>query len=97
MHPDPARVAALRSMEAPVRWCELQQFVGAANWLRSHIPNYATIMEPLQDILNEGLRRLPPRTKKPASTFALSNVGWTTVHAAAYRRVRRDLGGKSVV
>jgi hypothetical protein len=69
----PDRIAALSNMDLPVTAADLQQFLFAANWLRHSIPDFARIVQPLQDALNATLANLPAnkRTKRAAARHAL--------------------------
>ncbi|MFO3797940.1 MAG: hypothetical protein ACK8QZ_11790, partial [Anaerolineales bacterium] len=59
---DPARVAGLANMQMPTTVGELQQFLGAAGWLRGHIVDYAERVRDLQALLNQRLAALPKRS-----------------------------------
>ena len=49
---DPKRKRALSEMPEPGNGAELMQFIHAANWIRTSIPNFSGIFGKLQDWLN---------------------------------------------
>ncbi|CEP03613.1 hypothetical protein PBRA_009498 [Plasmodiophora brassicae] len=72
---DPKRIEALTSMPRPKTAKDLQQFLWAANWMRTHVPGYASIVRPLQerlDIANEELKRIRPSSPSCVSLEALA-------------------------
>ena len=52
--PDPDRVKAVREMPIPTTIKELRSFLGAANFLRKWIPDFAKITSPLRPLLKKG-------------------------------------------
>jgi transposase InsO family protein len=86
---DPDKVQALRSMSKPTCVCELQQFLGATGWMRNSIPEYASVVAPLQQVLQEGLRKTPKTKGK--SWLQLSEAGWGREQDEAFDRVLEAL------
>ncbi len=82
---DPERISGLLDMQPPQTLGQLQQFIGAVNWMRQHIPMFARLAKPLQNLLNAGLSKLPKRTKKYATAVALQDAGWNESHSVAYQ------------
>ncbi|CEO95374.1 Reverse transcriptase domain-containing protein [Plasmodiophora brassicae] len=85
---DPERIEALTSMPRPKTATDLQQFLWAANWMRTHVPGYASIVRPLQellDIANEELKRI--RSSSP-SCVSLDALGWSDQHSKSFEDVR---------
>ena len=82
---DPRRVQALHDMALPVTGADLQQFVCALNWMRTSIPSFATLISPLQDLLEAVYSHAGKRTKSAASKILLSKVGWSPSHAESFR------------
>lgn len=70
----PSRTKALAQMPLPVDGAQLYQFLSAANWMRSSIPDYATLAAPLQVILEQVLAKVPgnKRKKKPCTKITLA-------------------------
>jgi hypothetical protein len=81
--PDPKRIA-LQYFPIPVTAGELMQFVCAATWLSSSIPDFARKAAPLRQLLEECLLNAPVRSKKFASRIVLFEVGWTSRHADSF-------------
>lgn len=55
VHPDPAKVEALQKVPAPVSKAELRSCLGAFGFHRWCIPQYATVVAPLTDLLKDGV------------------------------------------
>ncbi|KAF0689562.1 Aste57867_19002 [Aphanomyces stellatus] len=53
---DPARVEALQAIPYPTNAGQLQQFLCSVNWMRDHIPGYATRVALLTKRLDESLK-----------------------------------------
>ena len=58
MHPDPDKVKAILEMSAPTSVHELQQIRGMINYIGMFIPNLATIMKPMNDLLKKDVQWL---------------------------------------
>ena len=56
---DPQHIEALSKMPTPTTAAELRSFLASVNWIRSSIPNYTTVVAPLQDLLTAALRSAP--------------------------------------
>jgi len=50
IRPDPEKVAAIQKFEAPTTLKRVQRFLGAANWLRDTVKNFALIADPLYQL-----------------------------------------------
>ena len=46
---NPEFVRTLLDIPSPTTAADLQQFLAVANWIRGRIPEYATVVTPLQD------------------------------------------------
>ncbi|CEP01805.1 hypothetical protein PBRA_008747 [Plasmodiophora brassicae] len=62
---DPERIAALTSMPEPKTVKDLQQLMWAVGWMRTTIPDYPYIIEPLQEVVGRANEEL----KRTKSTF----------------------------
>ena len=58
VRPDPDKVRAIVQMSAPTNVRELQQIRGMINYIGMFIPNLATIMKPMNDLLKKDIQRL---------------------------------------
>jgi hypothetical protein len=88
---DPRRVQALHDMVLPLTGADLQQFVCALNWMRTSIPSFATIIYPLQELLEEVYSHAGKRTKSAISKIPLSKVGWSQSHADSFRMCQKAI------
>ena len=64
---DPARVAALTAAGIPSTAAALTQLLGATAWISHHLPGYATVVEPLREVLNTACAGLTHRAARPRS------------------------------
>ena len=58
VRPDPAKVKAIVDMPAPTSVHELQQIRGMINYIGIFIPNLATTMKPINDLLKKDVQWL---------------------------------------
>ena len=74
VHHSPSRIQALASMPLPTTADALQQFLCAANWMRSSIPDFSRHMQPLNDMLLSAFDSIKAKkkTKKIASKIYLA-------------------------
>src|SRR6185503_9096590 len=90
---DPVRIEALSSMKEPTRASELQQFLMAAQWMSRSIPNFNSIVVPLQDILEQAMKGQPGRTKAVARGVRLARYGWNVTHRFAFEKLKLAIMG----
>ncbi|OWZ09301.1 hypothetical protein PHMEG_00018016, partial [Phytophthora megakarya] len=82
---DPARLQAVSDLPPPPTIAALQQFVCAANWLRSSLPDYARKDAPLTAKLNEHLTAVSRRNRNALQ----AGIDWTDRERAAFKEVCR--------
>lgn len=87
----PERVQGLVDMSSPSTAAELQQFVCAANWMRSSIPDFARVTSPLYAILEKAMQSSGARSKKQLQKVALSSLGWGPVEEQSLVDVKSKL------
>ena len=89
---DPTKIDALQRIEIPNSAAELMQFLCAAGWLRTALPQFAqasaTLQEWLQSLLADG-----KRTKRRALNI---NLQWTKDLKKSFQKVK-DLIGNAVM
>lgn len=51
LHPDPDNVAAVVHATAPHDTASLRSFLGLTSWYSKFLPDYATVVEPLHEVL----------------------------------------------
>ncbi|KAH9150968.1 hypothetical protein AeRB84_006310 [Aphanomyces euteiches] len=90
---DPDRVQGLRDLEYPATGADLQQFLCATNWMRTSIPDYARLVEPLRGLLEVAVRSAGGSSKKAAlARVKLAAIGWSKDHAKCFDDVKDTLG-----
>jgi RNase H-like domain found in reverse transcriptase/Integrase zinc binding domain len=70
---------------------ELQQFVCAANWMRSVIPQFTSLIQPLSYAIEDVYKVAGSRTRRAASKVQLSDVTWGPHQSAAFNAVKLAL------
>lgn len=87
---DPRNIEALLSMRTPQMGSELQQLICTTNWMRTSIPNYSLIVQPLHDLLEDAYKKAGKRTKKGVEKIRISE-SWGTAHTEAFNKVIAQL------
>lgn len=74
---DPSNLQGLLELDRPTTGGQLQQFLCAMQWLRSSIPQFQTLIQPLHDFLESVYNHVGgKRTKRAVSRVILNNLGW---------------------
>ena len=87
---DPRNYAAITDMQVPTTGAELQQLLCASNWMRSAIPQYTTIVQPLQDLMEHVYTTAGGRTKNAVSKVALRG-DWSSSHEDSFAKLQQAL------
>ncbi|KAG6613370.1 uncharacterized protein IUM83_17047 [Phytophthora cinnamomi] len=72
---DPRRVQALVDLPSPTTGQELQQFLCALNWMRTAIPDYNKLVQPLMDLMEHVYTKAGARTRRSVTRVVLSDAG----------------------
>jgi len=90
---DPSRLQALLNMNPPNTGAELQQFLCAANWMRTVIPEFTKLTAVLADILEEVYARAGKRTRQSVSKVkvSLKDTSWSCTHVEAFEKIKLAL------
>nr|XP_055067930.1 uncharacterized protein K02A2.6-like [Misgurnus anguillicaudatus] len=70
LHPDPDNVAAVMHAPAPHDMASLRSFLGLTSWYSKFLPDYATEVEPLREVLRTSTDTNFLWTDKAAQSFA---------------------------
>ena len=84
----PSNFDTLQNMPMPRTAQELAQFYHAANWIRSAIPDFATVAQPLLTVLNEIYKKKGNRTKYGMQRYPLIKFGWSEEHEHCFRAIQ---------
>lgn len=90
---NPRNLEALVNMSRPSTGAALQQFLCAANWCRTSIPDYSKRTAPLHDLLEEVYRTAGFRSKARIRKIPL--VAWGATHDAAFADIKSQLGNSA--
>ena len=85
---DPDRITALTGIPQPRTARDLQQFMMAVQWMSRSIPEYNTLIEPLQRIYELAMKDQPKRTRTVARGINLLKHGWSSTHALSFERMK---------
>jgi len=88
---DPSRFQALLDMPAPSHADHLQQFLCTANWMRSAIPDFTSLIAPLSSALGQVYKRCGKRTKRAAQKIKLKSPFWTEKEIDQFHDVKSNI------
>ena len=88
---DPARLEGLKDMHAPETADELAQPIYCCRWMSIVIPEYARLIAPLNELLEEAYTRSGRRTKRSIRGMALSTLSWGSEHKKAFSDLQDSL------
>ncbi|KAH9185665.1 hypothetical protein AeNC1_012358 [Aphanomyces euteiches] len=88
---DPSRIHALRDLPVPKTGADLQQFMCAVNWLRTHIPRYNEVVNPLSTALQRVYTLSGSKTKSILSRFTLPESFFSRDELENFEAVKRHI------
>ena len=88
---DPRHVEGLSGACDPVTADELSQFVNCAQWMSQCIPDFATRVQPLRDMLEDAYERSGQKKAKKLKRFTLKELGWSKKHQEALESLKEAL------
>ncbi len=88
----PSRIQGLVDLKPPMTVADVQQFVCAANWLRTHVPNFTELVAPLTQFVTVGSKLAKNSRKKSAlAKVTIQAAGWSQTHDECFARVKAAL------
>jgi len=84
---DPEKVKALQEFKPPRTLKELQRFLGAANWLRDTVANFAAIAAPLYEVQKKDSKSKTKRNK----------IVWQPKHQAAFDAIKSAVAAQTLL
>ncbi|ETV81986.1 hypothetical protein H257_05513 [Aphanomyces astaci] len=91
----PDRVEGLCALETPTSGADLQQFVCATNWMRSSIPSYSEMIDPLRGVLDLAAKAAGGPKKMALARIKSAAVGSASAHDACFAAIN-DMSRKMV-
>ena len=82
---------SLVQMPIPKTAADLQQYLCAANWIRSAIPEFSKTFGPLQKILKKSIETAASSKKSKLAAIALQSVGWCPDHEVAFSASKKSI------
>jgi hypothetical protein len=92
------RAEAIQSLTFPSTLRQLESFIGSANYNRSHIPRYASLIAPLEQLKRDLLRASPAKgnqRKKYTAKFRLDTP--TEAQKACFQGIKDALSGPNML
>ena len=87
----PRHFDSLISMKKPSMARELQQLLCATNWMRSSIPNYSKVVEPLHNLMEAVYAKAGgKRTKRSIRNISIT-AEWGATHDTAFQAIINQL------
>ena len=87
----PRHFESLVSMKKPTMARELQQLLCATNWMRSSIPNYSKVVEPLHNLMEASYSKAGGKRTKRAIRNLSITAEWGATHDAAFTAIIKQL------
>lgn len=88
---DPERLNGLTTLIPPRTGAELIRFIGAASWIRSHVPDYPRLIAPLNAFKTKMFGEAKRRTKAVAARIILRDVGWDNNMDDAFKEIQDNI------
>eukprot|EP00939_MAST-03C_sp_MAST-3C-sp1_P001527 g1527.t1 len=93
---DPERLAGLVNLRPPQRGDELVQFIGAATWIREHVPNFSALIQPLNDMKTKMFSGRKRKTSAVAKRIMLKDIGWDATMNAAFEALKTTIASSVI-
>jgi RNase H-like domain found in reverse transcriptase/Reverse transcriptase (RNA-dependent DNA polymerase) len=87
---NPDFVKSVAEMPLPTTVAALRSYLASANWLRTSIPKFAAVVQPLQDLLTVGLA-IAAKERRNTNLVMLSDVGWNERHAEVFGEINKAI------
>jgi hypothetical protein len=92
------RAQAIQGLTFPTTLKQLESFIGAANYNRTHIAHYASLIAPLEQLKRDLLRESPAKgtqRKRYTSKFHLESP--TEAQKASFQGIKDALSGPTML
>lgn len=83
-----SRVHGVRDLAPPETTVESKQVVQAAKWISNDIPNYMTLVEELQDVLEIATQSAGSRKKKRCRNHIVMGPWWSSKQDACLQKIQ---------
>jgi hypothetical protein len=92
------RAAAVQNLQFPKTLQQLESIIGAANYNRSHIPYYAALIAPLEQLKRELLREAPKKgSPRKRFTAKCSLEKPSDAHIISFEGIKEALSGPNTL
>jgi cleavage and polyadenylation specificity factor subunit 1 len=84
MRPRQGKVETMLQLPEPTKLKELRRMLGMFSFYRQHIPKFASIISPLQELFNITRQQAEGHSSNPA-------INWTEEHCVAFQELKKAL------
>lgn len=91
---DPRNMDGLVNMEPPTHGGELQQFLCALQWVKTCIPEFNKLVEPIHLFMEKVYDASGKRTKRAVCRVLLSSLGWGDSERACFEACKSALANQ---
>ncbi|RAN68780.1 hypothetical protein, partial [Bacillus sp. SRB_331] len=88
---DPNFVSSLSELPSPITAGDLQQLLCGLNWMRSTIPRFSELVDPLQQLLLTASRSIDSLQKSQLQKVTLKTLGWNQSHDKCFAQIKSTL------
>ena len=88
---DPRGIDGLQQMAEPTDGAQRQQLFCALQWVKTGIPNFNRIVEPLHEFLEKDYVRSKTHKKRSLARISMADVGWDQTELQAFKSCTKAL------
>ena len=90
---NPKKLQGLIDLQFPRTAKDLMEFVYAFGWMRSHIPDFAKLVEPLNEVITLAFDtvKAPTRRKNHVKNVLLTKLGWSEEQINCVKACKNEL------
>lgn len=88
---DPRNLSGLLGIQLPRTAAELCEYVHCLQWMASSMPDFASRIAPLKEILEEAYSKAGSRKKSSVKKIQLTSLSWGKRHEEMFNEFQREL------
>ena len=91
---DPKDYQGIYNLQMPTTVAQLQQLICAFQWIRTTIPEFSKVIEPIRKFLNRTMSKTGSRSKRSTSRISLTSTGWGKEEAECFAHCKNALASQ---
>ena len=91
---DPSDSQGIFAIQKPTKGAQLQQFLCTLQWIRTTIPEFSEVTQPLREFSNKILSTVSSRSKRSTSLPSLSAAGWGKLEDDCFSTCKKVIGSQ---